>query len=87
MQNEDMLKVLVMKVTKNLKKELFVHVIFQPEEVLLLCETLDLLQGTGLLLQVNFLFAEQLKDFSISVTVSKIGKLAFTDVIMFRESE
>ena len=74
MQKEDMLKVLVMKVTKNLKKELFIHVIFQPEEVLLLCETLDLLQGTGLLFQVNFLFAEQLKDFSISVTVSKIGE-------------
>ena len=53
-----MLKVLVMKVTKNLQKELFIHVIFQPEEVLLLCETLDLLQGTGLLFQVNFLFAE-----------------------------
>ena len=60
MQNEDMLKVLVMKVTKNLKKELFIHVIFQPEEVLLLCETLDLLQGTCLLLQMNFFFAEQL---------------------------
>ena len=58
-----MLKVLVMKVTKNLQKELFIHVIFQPEEVLLLCETLDLLQGTGLLFQVNFLFAEQLKNF------------------------
>ena len=63
MQKEDMLKVLVMKVTKNLKKELFIRVIFQPEEVLLLCETLDLLQGTGLLFHVNFLFAEQLKDF------------------------
>ena len=47
MQKEEMLKVLVMKVTKNLQKELFIHVIFQPEEVLLLCETLDLLQGTG----------------------------------------
>ena len=32
----------------------------QPEEVLLLCETLDLLQGTCLLLQMNFFFAEQL---------------------------
>ena len=60
MQNEDMLKVLVMKVTKNLKKELFIHVIFQPEEVLLLCETLDLFQGTCLLLQMDFFFAEQL---------------------------
>ena len=32
----------------------------QPEEVLLLCETLDLLQGTSLLLQMDFFFAEQL---------------------------
>ena len=65
MQNEDMLKVLVMKVTKNLQIELFIHPdpshqCSQPEEVFLLCETLDLLQSTSLLLQMDFLFAKQL---------------------------
>ena len=65
MQNEDMLKVLVMKVTKNLQIELFIHTYpchqrSQPKEVFPLCETLDLLQGTSLLLQMDFLFAEQL---------------------------
>ena len=65
MQNEDMLNVLVMKVTKNLQIELIIHTYQclqcgQPEEVFPLCETLDLLQGTSLLLQMDFLFAEQL---------------------------
>ena len=32
----------------------------QPEEVLLLCETLDLFQRTSLLLQMDFFLAEQL---------------------------